>query len=122
VKASNLKVSGNATVDGYSTLSGVTTVDGLQIGADGSYITNFVTGTVSVNATTRGSVNVTITGLDTNDRILLQQPPSGLNSGLLYCGTDVTASNTVTIYLYNSTAGGIDDSANTWKYTYFKVQ
>lgn len=126
VKASNLKVSGNATVTNNLTVNGVTTVDGLQIGADGSYITNFVTGTVSVNpgnitATTRGSVNVTITGLDTNDRILLQ-PPSGLNSGLLYCGVDVTASNTVTIYLYNSTGGGIDDSANTWKYTYFKVQ
>jgi len=138
VKASNLKVSGNATVtsnltvngnavvDGYSTLSGGTTVDGLQIGANGSYITNFVTGTISVDpgnitATTKGSVNVTITGLDTNDRIMLQ-PPSGLNSGLLYCGADITASNTVTIYLYNKTGGGIDDGANTWKYTYFIVQ
>jgi hypothetical protein len=131
MKTSNLKVSGNTTVtndltvNGYSTLSGGSRVDGLQIGSDGSYITKLVTGTISVNpgsipATTKGSVSITITDLNTNDRIMFQ-PPTGLNIGLLFCGADVTADDTVTIYLYNTTVGAIDDGVNTWKYTYFII-
>ena len=108
----------NVAVNGFSTLTG-----GVTVGTNGSDIYKVVSGTISVNpgnigSTTRGSVNVTISGLNTSDRIFLQ-PPTALNSGLLYCGCDITAANTLTIYLYNTTGGGIDDGALTWKYSYF---
>jgi hypothetical protein len=103
-----------------STLNSLSVSDGLIVGANGSEVFEITKGTVSVNpgsisATTRGSINVTISNLGTDDRILLQ-PPSTLNAGLLYVGHDITASNTVTIYLYNTTGGAIDDGALTWKY------
>ena len=95
---------------------------GVQVGTDGSYLYRVVSGTVSVNpgsigAATRGSVNVTITGLSTYDRIILH-PPTGLSGELLFCGCDITAGNTLTIYLYNKSGGSIDDGALTWKYSY----
>lgn len=114
---SNTTLKGNLSVSGFSTLT-----SGLNVGTGGSDIYKIVSGTISadpgsIGANTRGSVNVTVTGLNTSDRIFLN-PPSGLNSGLLYCGCDVTASNTLTIYLYNTTGGAINDGAQTWKYTY----
>lgn len=127
-----LSVSGTTTlestleVSGLSTLSGGAVVtSGLTVGANGTSILEIATGTVAVDpgniaATTKGSVNVTISGITTNDRILLQ-PPSTLNAGLLYVGADVTAANTVTIYLYNKTGGDINDTSSTWKYTSINV-
>ena len=123
VKTGFLTVSDNATfksdiaVNGLSTLTG-----GLQVGTNGSYLYKVVSGTVSVDpgsigATTRGSVNVTISGLSTTDRVILQ-PPTGLNVELLFCGCDITASNTLTIYLYNKSGDAINDGALTWKYSY----
>lgn len=122
VKTEFLKVDGNTTLKGDLNVSGLSTLtSGVQIGG-GTNLYKVVSGTVSVNpgnidATTKGFVNVTISGLNTSDRIILH-PPSGLNSGLLYCGCDITATNTLTIYLYNHTGGGIDDGANTWKYSH----
>jgi hypothetical protein len=99
-------------------------VDSLKVGNSGNTIASIFTGTVSVNpgsitATTKGSVNVTISGLASSLDTIILQPPSTLNSGLLYVGHDITASNTVTIYLYNTTGAPIDDGATTWKYTAF---
>ena len=119
----NLSVDSNTTLEGNLYVSGFSTLtSGLNVGTGGSDIYKIVSGTVSadpgnIDANTRGSVNVTVTGVNTSDRIFLN-PPSGLNSGLLYCGCDVTASNTLTIYLYNTTGGAINDGAQTWKYTY----
>ena len=118
-----LSVSGSSTLEGGLTVSsGLTVNDGLTVGGTGSTIFSVSTGTVSINpgnigATTKGSVTFTLTGATTTDRVLLH-PPTGLNSGLLFCGADITATNTVTVYLYNTTGGGIDDGANTWKYTF----
>jgi len=114
---SNLAVEGDVKVDGFSTLT-----TGVRVGTNGSDIYKVVVGSISVNpgsigASTRGSVDVTITGINTSDRIFLH-PPTGLNAGLLYCGCDITASNTLTIYLYNKSGGSIDDTALTWKYSY----
>ena len=114
---SNLAVEGDVAVDGFSTLT-----SGVQLGTNGSNLYKVFSGTISVDpgsigAATRGSVIVTITGLSTTDRIFLH-PPTGLNTGLLYCGCDITASNTLTIYLYNKSGDSIDDTALTWKYSY----
>lgn len=114
---SNTTLKGNLSVSGFSTLK-----NGINVGTGGSDIYKISSGTLSVNpgsigAATKGSVDVSVSGLSTVDRVILH-PPSGLNSGLLYCGCDVTASNTLTIYLYNKTGGSIDDGALNWKYTY----
>jgi len=130
VKTGFLTVDGDATfksnvvVDGDLSVAGFSNLDsGVKVGTNGSNLYKVVSGTVSVNpgsisTVTRGSVDVTITGIHTNDRIILH-PPTALNANLLYCGCDITATNTLTIYLYNKSGGSIDDGANTWKYTYF---
>ena len=124
IKAGFLSVDSNSTLKGNLTVNGLSTLtSGVQVGTDGTNLYKVVSGTVSVNpgsisTVTRGSVDVTITGLHTADRIILH-PPTALNANLLYCGCDITATNTLTIYLYNKSGGSIDDGANTWKYTYF---
>jgi hypothetical protein len=100
-----------------------TTGGGVKIGD--STITGVVSGSVSINppsiaATTRGAVNVTITGLSTSD-IVVVAPPATLNDDLIFCGAAVTAANTLTVYLYNPTGSGIDDTAKTWTYKAIKV-
>jgi hypothetical protein len=119
-----LSVSGSSTLEGGLTANnGATIINGLTVGSGSTFYT-VTAGTVSIDpgnitATTKGSATFTLTGANTGDRVFLQ-PPTGLNSGLLYCGADITATNTVTVYLYNKTEGDINDGANTWKYTYFQ--
>lgn len=104
----------------------VTVTGGLRVSSnEGVIVQQIQAGSVSVNpgsigATTKGSVNVTITGIVPGDKILLDVP-SGLNAGLLYVGHNITASNTLTIYLYNKTGGAIDDGAFTWNYMWFSL-
>jgi hypothetical protein len=124
VDTSLLNVRSTATLESVSSDT-LSVSNGLTVGATGSEIYDITSGTISVDpgnigATTRGSVNVTLSGLGTEDRLVLQ-PPSTLNAGLLYVGHDITASNTITIYLYNKTGGGIDDGATTWKYLKFNL-
>jgi hypothetical protein len=119
VDTSLLNVRDTATLNSVTSDS-LSVTNGLTVGPDGSQVFEITKGTVSVDpgsitADTRRSVNVTIPNIGTGDRILLQ-PPSTLNAGLLYVGHDITAANTLTIYLFNKTGGGIDDGALTWKY------
>ena len=44
-----------------------------------------------------------------------------LNSGLIFKGARVTASNTVTIYLHNVTGSAIDDTSKSWNYTWIDL-
>jgi len=98
---------------------GTAVVGALQVGTENMvYKIDF--GTISldppsIGATTRGSVTFTLTGASTTD-IIVMNPPSGLNDDLIFAGAAVTAANTVTVYLYNPTAGSINDTANTWSY------
>ena len=48
-------------------------------------------------------------------------PPATLNDDLLYVGARVTADDTVTVYLYNPTGGGIDDGALDWGWLWFDL-
>ena len=93
-------------------------VGALGVGS-GDKIYGFDFGTVSLNpasisATTKGTVTFTLTGAKTTD-IIVMNPPA-LNDDLVYCGAAVTADDTVTVYIYNPTAGAIDDTARTWSY------
>lgn len=90
----------------------------------GTKITRILHGTVSVdppsiNATSKGTVAVTIAGVAPGDRVFLT-PPDTMEAGLIYLGADVTAANTVTIALYNATASAIDGAARPWDYLVIK--
>ena len=98
---------------------GEVAVGALQVG-DNDTVYGIEFGTVaidpaSLNATTRGATTFTLTGAATTD-IIIVNPPSTLNDDLIYCGAAVTAADTVTIYLYNPTAGSINQAAATFSY------
>lgn len=96
----------------------------LTIGG-GTQVKKIQSGTVnadpgSIAAQTRGSVDVTITGVAVGDHVVLS-PPDGLNTGLLYAGCRVTGANTVRIYLGNITGVAIDDGSLTWNWLWFDL-
>jgi hypothetical protein len=82
-------------------------------------------GTVSVNPASistvaTGKISVTITGVRAGDIIHMERPDT-LNDDLIFAGARVTADDTVTLYIYNPTGGGIDDGALTWNYLWFDL-
>jgi hypothetical protein len=98
---------------------GEAAVGALQIG-DNDMVYGIEFGTVaidpaSINATTRGATTFTLTGAATTD-IIIVNPPATLNDDLIFAGAAVTAADTVTIYLYNPTAAGIDQASATFSY------
>ena len=98
---------------------GEVAVGALQVG-DNDMVYGIEFGTVSIdpasiNATTRGGTTFTLTGAATTD-IIIVNPPSDLNDDLIFCGAAVTAADTVTVYLYNPTAGSINQAAATFSY------
>ena len=98
---------------------GEVAVGALQVG-DNDTVYGIEFGTVaidpaSLNATTRGATTFTLTGAATTD-IIIVNPPSTLNDDLIFCGAAVTAADEVTIYLYNPTAGAINQAAATFSY------
>lgn len=93
--------------------------NGISVGGTAVSSVSVVSGTVSVNppsigATTRGGVDVTIAGVVATD-IVIAEPPAALNDDLIYCGV-VAGAGKFTVFLYNPTAGSIDDTARTWTY------
>lgn len=77
-------------------------------------------GTFSVNpasiaAGANGTTDVTIAGLATTD-VVVVNPPSTLTDGLVFCGANVTAANTLTVSLLNTTDEAVDGAALTWSY------
>ena len=98
---------------------GEVAVGALQVG-DNDTVYGIEFGTVAIdpaylNATTRGATTFTLTGAATTD-IIIVNPPSTLNDDLIFCGAAVTAADTVTVYLYNPTAGSINQAAATFSY------
>jgi hypothetical protein len=98
---------------------GEAAVGALQIG-DNDMVYGIEFGTVEIdpanlNATTRGATTFTLTGAATTD-IIIVNPPSDLNDDLIFAGAAVTAADTVSIYLYNPTAGAINQASATFSY------
>ena len=87
-----------------------------------SHFAAMTSGTLSVDPGSildqqRGSIAVTLTGIAAGDLLVLE-PPTTLHVGLAYAGFRITA-NTVTIFLYNSSGGTLDDAALDWRYTWW---
>jgi hypothetical protein len=75
----------------------------------------------SIAATTRGTATGTLTGAAAGDAVVAIGIPSGLDDDLIYMGADISAGNTVRIYLYNPTGGAIDDGSNNWDFLWWDV-
>lgn len=93
---------------------------GVNVGG-GTTVYQVKSGTVSINpgniaTVTRAATTFTVTGAEVGD-VLILNPPAALNDDLLFVGAAITGANEGTVYLYNPTGGGIDDSARDWRYT-----
>jgi hypothetical protein len=71
----------------------------------------------SINADVVGTVTFTLTGAKAGDMIIMQPP--ALTAGLAYAGAEVTADNTVTVYLANITEAPVDGASQVWRYFWF---
>lgn len=110
---------------GYTRLTrGRVLIGGFNSGS-GSDVKKVATGAVSLDpgsiaTVTRGTVTFTLTGAAAGDAVIMV-PPATLNDDLLFVGARVTAADTVTVYLYNPTAGAIDDGPLSWTYLFFDL-
>lgn len=114
----NLKTTASPTFNGL-------TLTTLAVGSGGTTVRLFKSGTFtadpgSIPATSTGTVDVTISGLSVGDMVILMRP-NGLNDGLIYSGCRVQTTDTLRIYLYNPTAGAIDDGSLTWEYLWIDL-
>ena len=66
-----------------------------------------------IQAGERAVVSVPLAGVDPLD-IVVVSPPESLHSGLVFAGSDVQTSHTLTLYLHNITAETIDAGSQTW--------
>lgn len=57
-------------------------------------------------------LTITVTGAAVGDAVALAAPAT-INAGLIWCGR-VSATNTVTVRLYNSTNATVDPASATW--------
>ncbi len=107
--------------EGPQTATTVAATTSLTVGS-GTAITKIVKGTVSVNLAsmdtlTSADLDVTIAGAAVGDAVILQPPAADMTAGLLVCQVWVAAADTVTVRVYNSSGGTINEAAANWIYT-----
>lgn len=59
---------------------------------------------------------ITVPGVLSTDWVVAVVPPATLNAGLSVQSARVTANNTVSVRMYNSTAGALDAASGTWTF------
>jgi len=74
----------------------------------------------SIAATSRGTATGTFSGCAAGDAVIALGMPA-INDDLIYMGADCSAADTIRIYLYNPTAGAIEDGANNWQFLWFDM-
>lgn len=77
----------------------------------------------SLATVTKRTDTVTVTGVryqdsDGNliDRVISVVPPTALDAGIVVMRAQVTADDTISVDLYNSTGGSIDVASGTWEF------
>lgn len=65
-----------------------------------------------------GTATLTVTGVAAADIVMAH--PRDLANGLVVESYDASGTDTITVRLFNPTAGAIDDVAQTWEYVVFK--
>jgi hypothetical protein len=77
-----------------------------------------VTATVdpaSINANVSGDTSITVAGVARGDYVIGIEAPAALDAGISY-NAWVTAANTITLRLANSTAGAVNVASADWKF------
>jgi hypothetical protein len=119
----NLQSTGSPTFSSLNIINQGTFGD-LKIGG-GPVIKNTATGTLSLDpgslsASSRGSVDATLTGVAIGDIVILQ-PPNALDTGLVYGGCEVSATDTLKVFLANLTTSAVNDGPNDWRYLWLDL-
>jgi hypothetical protein len=101
-------------VTGNLTASGTLRVGG------GTVVANILSATATLDFGSIGSngtetLTITVTGAVAGDSVFLGVP-AGLDAGLVFCAS-VTAANTVTVRMHNSSGGSIDPASGTFRAT-----
>ena len=123
IDAQDISITDDLVVGDDATVTGDLVTGTARVGG-GTVIKKITAGTAavdpgSISATSTEAVTVTVTGAAAGD-IVVFQPPA-LNDDLVFSGANVTAANTVTLYIYNPTDGAIDDTEKTWTYLWIDV-
>lgn len=79
---------------------------------------SLTTDVASIAAGAIATIAITVTGAASGDPVVIGAP-AALGAGLLWSGY-VSATDTVTVRIYNSTAGAIDPASATWKASVIK--
>ena len=95
--------------------------NGLQPSAASVIVTNIFRGTVtiapsSIAATTMAEQTFTLTGAAVGDSLVLNPPAATVQAGISVSQCFVSATNTVAIRFYNSTAGPLTIPSAAWTY------
>jgi hypothetical protein len=103
-----------AAVTGNLTASGTLRVGG------GTVVANILSATATLDFGSIGSnatetLTITVTGAVAGDSVFLGCP-AGLDAGLVFCAS-VTAADTVTVRMHNSTGGAVDPASATFRAT-----
>lgn len=102
--------------------------EGFRTGTTVAYVTSFdpkisrmIRGTftvdpASINANTVSTQTFTLTGAVVSDNLAVNVPSAGLTAGLLVMQVTVSATDTVSITFYNTTASPINEGSASWSY------
>jgi hypothetical protein len=91
----------------------------LQVGG-GTVVANILSATATLDFPSIGSndtetLTITVTGAVAGDSVFLGCP-AGLDAGLVFCAS-VTAADTVTVRMHNSSGGAVDPASATFRAT-----
>jgi hypothetical protein len=105
---------------GGTTRFRVSNAGAIQVGSTGALVTSILSATATLDFGSIGSngtetLTITVTGAVAGDSVFLGCP-AGLDAGLVFCAS-VTAANTVTVRMHNSSGGSIDPASGTFRAT-----
>ena len=106
-------------VGGVNATGNLTASGTLRVGG-GTVVTNILSATAtldfgSIATNDTHTLTITVTGAVAGDSVFLGVP-AGLDAGLIFCAS-VTAANTVTVRMHNSSGGSIDPASGTFRAT-----
>jgi hypothetical protein len=105
--------------DAPLTCSNLTASGTLRVGG-GTVVANILSATAtldfpSISGNDTHTLTITVTGAVAGDSVFIGVP-AGLDAGLIFCAS-VTAANTVTVRMHNSSGGSIDPASGTFRAT-----
>jgi hypothetical protein len=105
--------------DASATCLNLTASGTLRVGG-GTVVASILSATATLDFGSIGSngtetLTITVTGAVAGDSVFLGVP-AGLDAGLIFCAS-VTAANTVTVRMHNSSGGSVDPASGTFRAT-----